>query len=102
MTLEEEKDIEYLRKYINFETKGERSLDKAIDTVLKALEEQQKEIEEITIENENLTLSQLDLTKRNISKDEIREKIKDLQENNNGDDYNLANVVNILKELIGE
>jgi hypothetical protein len=35
-----------------------------------------------------------------ISKDKIRTKIKDLKENNNGDDYSLINVINILKDLL--
>lgn len=35
-------------------------------------------------------------------KDKIKEKIKDLQENNNGDDYSVENVANILKDLLGD
>ena len=35
-------------------------------------------------------------------KDKIKDTIKDLQENNNGDDYSLINVINILKSLLEE
>lgn len=39
--------------------------------------------------------------KNSITKSKIKEKIKDLKENNNGDDYNLTNVIMILQELLG-
>ena len=35
-------------------------------------------------------------------KNKIKNKIKDLEENNNGDDYSLINVINILKNLLGD
>ena len=80
---------------------------KAIDTVLKALEEQQKEIEEITTENENLTLSQLDFTKSHISKDKIREKIKELGKDipmmtPRYFDWDSSEVIKLLEELLVE
>ena len=37
--------------------------------------------------------------KNSILISEIEEKIKDLKENDNGDDYSLINVINILQEL---
>ena len=37
-----------------------------------------------------------------IQKEKVREKIEDLEENNNGDDYSLTNVKMILQELLGE
>lgn len=91
---------------ISGEKTGEK-VKEAIDTVLKALEEQQKEIEEIKTENENLTLSQLDFTKRHISKDKIREKIKERESKRDNAEMNFTSAlferdINLLEELIKE
>ena len=45
MSDEEKKAIEYLNKYINWETAGERRLDKDIQTVLELINKQQSELE---------------------------------------------------------
>jgi hypothetical protein len=50
MSEDEKKDIEYLKKYIKWETYGERSLETAIATILNLFEKQQKEIEELNSE----------------------------------------------------
>ena len=44
----------------------------------------------------------LDRAMNSTIKDKIREKIKNLKENNNGDDYSITNVIMILKELLKE
>jgi hypothetical protein len=46
MSEEEKKAVEYLTKYIHWETYGERSLETDIKIVLKLVEKQQKEVEE--------------------------------------------------------
>lgn len=45
MTEEEKKAVEYLKKYINWETYGERNLEADIETVLNLIQKQQEEIE---------------------------------------------------------
>ena len=56
------------------------------------------------LENADLTVVYLDgvYDGKKKWKDKIKEKIKDLKENDNGDDYSLINVINILQELLGE
>ncbi len=56
-----------------------------------------------------LRLSQAQLNRineivRNLKQEnkQLKDKIKDLQENNNGDNYSVENVVNILKDLLGD
>lgn len=45
MTEEEEKAIDYLTKYINWETQGERLLEKDIGTALSLIKKLQKEVD---------------------------------------------------------
>lgn len=54
MTEEEKKAIEYLKKYINWETYGERSLEKDIQTVLNLIKKQQAEMEKLKNKNNDL------------------------------------------------
>lgn len=101
---EEKKAVEYLTKYIHWETYGERSLETDIKTVLKLVEKQQKEIEEKTtillagaekvkqLEKGNRSLMESRIKWKNryykekaknkefISKDKIREKIKNIED----------------------
>lgn len=81
---EEKKAIEYLTKYIHWETYGERSLETDIKTVLNLLDKKQKEIKELKETNEDNAekslLNDIFIKKNYISKDKIREKIKEYQE----------------------
>ncbi len=74
-------------------------LDKALENLLtryKQLEEENKKMEEL-IEN-----AECDMSTNFIRKSKVKEKIEDLKQNNNGDDYNLTNVIMILQELLRE
>lgn len=51
---------------------------------------------------ENIEKIKKYINEKYIEKSKIKDKIEDLKENNNGDDYNLTNVIMILKELLGE
>ena len=44
---EEEKDIEYLKRYIEWDTYGERSLERAIETILNLYTNQDIQIKEL-------------------------------------------------------
>ena len=85
---EEKKAIEYLRKWVAWETAGERNLEGDIETALNLIDEQQrvmKSQEKIIMEQEK----EIDIYKkqefgnlfngRYISKDKIIEKIKILE-----------------------
>ena len=70
----------------------------ALETILKLYEDKKEEA--IAIARANYILGQTDERSQWYKK--INEKIEDLQHNNNGDDYSLINVINIIKELTGK
>ena len=84
MSEEEKKDIEYLKKYIKWETYGERSLETAIATILNLFENQQKEIEDLKdlysdekIRNTIIKRYREVIEKDYISKDKIKKIISE-------------------------
>ena len=111
--------IELAEKYLKMEqNEKDRNIELAttIDALMTDLKEQ-KQLNEVhqkingelrikikELENADLTVVYLDgvYDGKKKWKDKIKEKIKDLKENDNGDDYSLINVINILKELLGE
>ena len=112
MSEEEKKAIERIKQEIDrykaIETPKEVYITD-IKILLSLIKKQQKEIKELKEKEKNL-LKQLkdsekellEVTQNVVNKDKIRAKIKDLKENNNGDDYSITNVIMILKELLDE
>ena len=122
MSEEEKKAVEILKKLskeyekldYRFGNMLEFEQTNAIYMVLKLIENQQKEIEELKQQNFNFVQEKM-INKNStqplsnfydyydvIPKTKIEEKIEDLKTNNNGDDYSVINVINILKDLKGE
>lgn len=112
MNEEEKKDIEYLKKYIKWETYGERSLETAIATILNLFEKQQKEIEELEsridlgLDFRNEEIDKY-MQENYISKDKIREykealKWKRQQEIENLGMSMLGSAIDVLEKLLGE
>jgi lipid II:glycine glycyltransferase (peptidoglycan interpeptide bridge formation enzyme) len=105
MNNEEKKAIEYW-KYIK-DTQiydGYKGQVYAV-ALLNLIEKQQKEIEDLKENNTAISKASYMagvLDERSQWYKKINEKIEDLQHNNNGDDYSLINVINIIKELIGK
>lgn len=98
---EEKKAIEYLTKYIHWETAGERSLETDIETVLNLITKLQKENETTCKLNANMSKrhlndifkiknyeKQIDLMAEYISNLDIDEDICKEQADNNCDDIN--------------
>ena len=54
MNKEEKEAIEYLKKYIEWETCGERSLETDIETVLNLIQKQEKEIKNLKEDISNM------------------------------------------------
>lgn len=107
---EVENAIDYLSKYIKWETYGERNLENDIETLLSYI----SELEEKSKKCEYYEEVADTLYKNSINKDKIRDKIKELEEelddfektDNSGRfkreksrDYDK---VEVLKELLGE
>ena len=96
---EEKKAIDYLQLCYDLSTITNESLSK-LGVVLNLIEKQSKEIEELKTINQMQKYRIEVIDERElISKDKIKAKIEDLKENNNGDDYSLINVINILQSL---
>ena len=77
MNDEEKRAIEYLRKYIHFETYGERSLDTDINTVLNLIEKQEKEIKKLKKQAELSAKARIELTESQDATIEKQEKVID-------------------------
>ena len=96
MLSEEKKAIEYLTKYIHWETYGERSLETDIKIVLNLLDKKRKEIEELKQEKEYLNCIIESDEDNYINKDKIRDyfapaiafKRRLIRENEEISDYN--------------
>lgn len=81
MSEEEKQAYDYLEKYIEWETSGERNLEEDIKTILNLVNKQQKEIERLKefekyYENEKVVWQRKDY----ISKEKIREKLEKIEE----------------------
>lgn len=107
---EEKKAIEYLTKYIHWETYGERSLETDIKTVLNLLDKKQKEIEELKLDLEEMEKSNnhkkenwvhKNVLNNYINKDKIREIIEELkkQDELNELSHNYL-IIPVLQELL--
>lgn len=99
------------KKYIDVFNSTEKIMnrqERTKDKLLKENVELQKENEILKYENKQVMETGqkafIDKFMNNefINKDIIRNKIKELKEESNGDDYTLINVINILKNLLGE
>ena len=103
MNKEEKQAYNYLEKYINWETCGERNLDGDIKTILNLVKKQQKEIEDLTDkigEEINFNKSLLETLKECIHKDRIRKLIKEKAKT---DTYNFKTIaIKDLEVLLGK
>ena len=117
MNEEEKMALKHIKVNLGIEKKQHKHIYKyilglydnnSIEIILSLIDKQQKEIENYQIlkddiEGHNVVyVDTPEFEEKYISKDKIREKIKDLEENNNGDNYSLTNVIMILKNLLGE
>lgn len=94
MTEEEKKAIEYLTKWVHWETAGERNLEGDIETALNLINKQQKEIKELNLENQAFYEEMNCNDNEYISKKylQLKEKNKKIQKEIEA----LANVIRVL------
>lgn len=109
-----QKEIERLNSIIKTDNIINKERAELIEQQQKEIEELKKVIKMVEIyksygipEDAEMVIMRKDDFLRNtnnefISKDKIRAKIKDLKENDNGDDYSVTNVIMILKGLLEE
>lgn len=123
MNEEEKQAYNYLEKYIEWETLGERNLEGDIKTILELIKKQQNKIEDlktITREYEAYKLGEGNkimiaskewfndgyFEENFISKDKIKEQIRMVEETKRKgkgiDDYSMHYCIMRLKELLGE
>lgn len=116
-TEEEKKAVENIKEILSFNLRNPFLDDEAdnIEILLNLLEKQQKEIEELTYNNEilkklpNSKEKYIDVLENklfnSVSKEEIRKKIKEIDENGYWDfleERDCEKIINILKELLGD
>ena len=109
MNEEEKKAYNYLEKYINWETLGERNLEGDIKTILNLIEKQQKEIERLKDEYKREVFEYQEFVEDTkiavqdyIKKYKIKEKMKELEEMPENQYIHLDYIKKMLEELLGE
>lgn len=108
MNEEEKKAVEYLTKYIHWETFGERHLETDIQTTLNLIEKLQKENEELKEVNEELSenklLQDIEIKKNFIPIQKIKDKIEELKSKSGGNFISIQQIINaeiqVLQELL--
>lgn len=96
MNKEEIKAYNYLKKYIEWETSGERNLEEDIKTILNLLEKQFRKIE--VLETKNKILKNLNKNTY-IRKDTIRKKLEEIENSNT---INFTEILEFLVKISGE
>lgn len=104
-TEEEKKAVENIKEILSFNLRNQFLDDEAdnIEILLNLLEKQQKEIKEL--KSKTQIISPLYIKENYISKEAIRKKIKEIEENGYWDfleERDCEKTINILKELLGD
>ena len=102
MNEEEKKAIEYMKEFQKdlYGASSKNLMANYLDTIFNLIDKQQKEIEELKERQDYARLEKEQLLKNGISKDKIREKIKEYNEKYYI--YEEDNAVEVLQELLEE